>query len=90
LTPDLYNKYAATGNISASDFLGFRQFQMADGTFINAEMYTLHNIKIGDFLVKETKVGVVESGLPLLGTGFLANFKDWEVSKENKTLILLK
>jgi clan AA aspartic protease (TIGR02281 family) len=90
LTKDLYNKYEANGNIHASDFLGYKQYQMADGNFINAEMYTLHNIKIGDFLVKETKVGVVESGLPLLGTGFLANFKDWEVSKENKTLILRK
>lgn len=90
LTQDLFQKYASTGNISATDFLGFRPYQMADGNFINAEMYTLHNIKIGDFLVKETKVGVVESGLPLLGTGFLANFKDWEVSKENKTLILRK
>ena len=90
LTPDLYNRYAATGNISSSDFLVFRQFQMADGTFINAEMYTLHNVKIGDFLVRETKVGVVESGLPLLETGFLANFKDWEVMKESRCLTLYK
>jgi clan AA aspartic protease (TIGR02281 family) len=90
LTQDLFDKYASTGNISASDFLGFRPYQMADGNFITAEMYTLHNIRIGDFLVKESKVAVVESGLPLLGTGFLANFKDWEVSKESSRLILFK
>ena len=90
LTQDLFKKYEATGNVSASDFLGFRKFQMADGTCINAEMYTLHDIKIGDYIIKESKVGVIESGILLLGTGFLANFKDWEVSRENKTLILHK
>jgi clan AA aspartic protease (TIGR02281 family) len=90
LTKDLYNKYEASGNIHASDFLGYKQYQMADGSFITAEMYTLHDIQIGEYIVKESKVGVVESGVSLLGTGFLANFKDWEVSRENKTLILLK
>jgi predicted aspartyl protease len=90
LTKDLYNKYEASGNIHASDFLGYKQYQMADGSFITAEMYTLHDIQIGEYIVKESKVGVVESGVSLLGTGFLANFKDWEVSRENKTLILLR
>jgi predicted aspartyl protease len=48
------------------------------------------NITIGDYVLNNVVIAVIDEGSLLCGKSFLDKFKKWELDKENNFLILYK
>jgi hypothetical protein len=78
-----------TGTITNADFLGKQTYQLADGSSIPSQRFTIRTLKVGD----ETLENVVGSIAPvagslLLGQSFLSRFNTWSIDNQRQALIL--
>ena len=86
---DFVQELFKNGTLTFDDFLGKQEYQLADGSTIEAQVVMLNNVIIGDYTVNNVKVAIVKEGGDLCGIGFLKKFKNWEIQNGN-TLILYK
>lgn len=78
-----------TGTIKESDFLGEREYVLADGSIVKSRILRIRSLKVGDRVI-ENVVGSeadVRGGL-LLGQSFLKNFSSWSIDNSRKVLVL--
>ena len=73
-----------------SMFIGEKQLRLADNRQVNAKIYKINNVRIGDYIVRNIEIGVIENGFLLCGMSLLKKFKDWKIESELNVLKLFK
>jgi predicted aspartyl protease len=71
-------------------FIGEKQLTLADNRQVNAKIYKINNVRIGDYIVRNIEIGVIENGFLLCGMSLLKKFKDWKIESELNVLKLFK
>lgn len=79
----------ASGALSRSDFLGRRDYVLADGSRISAETFRIRSLRIGGRVVEDVTATSGSLSSPfLLGQSFLRRLKSWSIDNFNDTLVL--
>jgi len=80
---------ARTNTIAPGDFIGDREYRVADGSTLKSERFILRELKVGDRVLSNVvaSIGSVR-GEPLLGQGFLARFGSWSIDNDRHLLAL--
>jgi len=73
-----------------SMFIGERQLSLADNRQVNAKIYKINKVKIGDYIVRNVEIGVIENGSLLCGMSLLKKFRHWKIDSEVNALKLFK
>ena len=77
------------GTLTQSDFIGNQTYSQADGSTLQSPRFTLHEIKVGNQILRNivASVGTVKSEA-LLGQSFLSRFGSWTLDNHHHILIL--
>lgn len=78
------------GFLKRDNYLYKSEFELADNNTVIGQKVRLNNILIGDFIVNNVVLTIINKGSLLCGKSFLNKFKNWEIDEKNKTLILYK
>jgi len=78
------------GAIDKNSYLGKSKYVLANNEEISADIIKVNNLKIGDFILNNVVIAVVEEGGMLCGKSLLDKFRNWEFNKLNNSLILFK
>ena len=79
----------ASGALSRSDFLGRRDYVLADGSRMSAETFRIRSLRIGGRVVEDVVATAGGLSSPfLLGQSFLRRLKSWSIDNANDTLVL--
>ena len=78
------------GTIKRADYIGEKEYELADGKTITGQIVKVNKITIGDYTVKNVTIAVLKDGSLLCGKSFLDKFKKWELKKEDLKLVLYK
>jgi clan AA aspartic protease (TIGR02281 family) len=78
------------GALKKDSYLEKTEYVMANNKKIKGQLVKVNNVTIGDYKVNNVIISVIEEGSLLCGKSFLDKFKNWEIDKINKTLILYK
>ena len=78
------------GSITKEDYVGEQEFILADNSEVIARVIKLNNIKIGDYVVDNVIVSVIDGGSLLCGLGLLNKFRKWDFVKESEILNIYK
>ena len=87
---DMERELILNGSIKKEDYLNEKEFILADNSTVNARVIRLNNIKIGDFVVDNVIVSVIDGGSLLCGLGLLNKFRKWDFIKDSETIIIYK
>jgi len=87
---DLERELLLNGSIGRENYLEKRPFTLANGDKVTAQMIRVNNVRVGDYLVNNAVIAVIDSGDLLLGTGFLKKFKSWSLDSQNKVIKVYK
>lgn len=87
---DFERELLLNGSLKKSDYLDKKEYTMANNQEVKGQLVRLNNVKIGDYVVNNVVVAVIDEGSLLCGKGFLDKFRKWELDKEKKLLILYK
>jgi clan AA aspartic protease (TIGR02281 family) len=78
-----------TGTISDADFLGSRNYQLADGSTLPSPVFRIRSLRVGDTVVRNVTASVAPmQGSLLLGQSFLERFAAWSVDNNKHALVL--
>lgn len=89
LPEDVVKELLSRGALSRSDYLGEREYTLANGDVVTAERFTLRSISIGDLTVSNVIGSTSPAGSPaLLGQSFLRKFTSWNVDNTRNKLVL--
>jgi clan AA aspartic protease (TIGR02281 family) len=78
-----------TGSITEADFLGEKQYVLADGSTVPSQIFTIRSLKVGDKVLENVRASVASvKGSLLLGQSFLNRFSSWAVDNKNRLLFL--
>jgi predicted aspartyl protease len=80
---------ARTGTIAPGDFIGDKEYRLADGSTLKSGQFTLRELKVGRRVLQNVvaSIGSVR-GEPLLGQSFLARFGSWAIDNDRHVLAL--
>ena len=78
------------GALKKSNYLEEKEFTLADGSTVLAQVVKINNVVIGDYTVNNVQCAIVKNGSLLCGKGFLDKFQKWHLDKENLNLTLYK
>ena len=78
------------GSIKKEDYLGEQEFVLADNSIVIGRVVRLNNIKIGDYIVDNVIVSVLDGGSLLCGLGLLDKFRKWDFIKDSEILKIYK
>jgi predicted aspartyl protease len=86
---DVAMTLARTGTITPGDFIGDKEYRLADGSTLKSERFILRELKVGSRLLPNVvaSIGSVK-GEPLLGQSFLARFGSWSIDNNRHLLAL--
>src|SRR6516162_1166891 len=86
---DVAMTLARTGTIAPGDFIGDREYRVADGSTLKSERFLLRELKVGDRVLSNVvaSIGSVK-GEPLLGQSFLARVGAWSIDNDRDLLAL--
>jgi clan AA aspartic protease (TIGR02281 family) len=78
------------GTVKISDFIGIETYVLADGSALPSARFILHELKIGDQVVKNVTASMApaRASHPLLGQSFLTKFGSWSIDNERNVLVL--
>ena len=86
---DLFSVLTRTGTVTTSDFLGTGTVQLADGSEHASRRFVLHEVQVGNHVVRNVIANVVSvRGDPLLGQSFLSKLPAWAIDNQRHTLVL--
>lgn len=78
------------GAIKRSDYLGKKDYILANNTRVEGQLVRIDNIQIGEYTVNNVVIAIVEDASLLLGKSFLDKLQDWSINTSTKELILYK
>jgi hypothetical protein len=86
---DVVSALLSRGVLTDKDFLGKKQYQLADGSVVSEQTFILRKLSIGtksayNVLGSTTKAG----GIFLLGQSFLSSFGSWSIDNRESELVL--
>jgi hypothetical protein len=86
---DVVRTLIRTGSITKQDFLGEKQYVLADGSTVPSPVFVIRLLKVGDKILENVRATVtpVNGGL-LLGQRFLNRFNSWSVDNKSRLLFL--
>jgi aspartyl protease family protein len=78
-----------SGFITQADFLGERNFRVANGSAMQAQAVRLRSLQVGNVVVENVEAGVFPDNAPLLlGQSFLRRLKSWSMDTTAHTLTI--
>jgi aspartyl protease family protein len=78
-----------TGTITEGDFLGKRNYKLADGSTTLSTRFRIRSLKVGDRVLENVAAGTTSaSGEALLGQSFLRRFRSWSIDNGRGVLVL--
>jgi hypothetical protein len=91
ISKDMEADLKKEGVITASNYLGVGEYEMANGDVDTCRKYRIDNIRIGKFTVNNIVVAVTEKGKRIIvGKGLLNKFTTWILNNKENSLILNK
>ncbi len=86
---DVVSGLLSSGALSRADFLGRRDYVLADGSRISAETFRIRSLRVGGRVVEDVTATVGNLSSPfLLGQSFLRRLKSWSIDNTSETLVL--
>ena len=87
---DVVQTLRGTGTVSNADFIGTKTYVLADGSKLPGEAFILHEVRVGDHVVKNITAGVSPvQGKLLLGQSFLSRLPAWTIDNKQHALIII-
>ena len=87
---DIERELLLTGALKREDYISKEIFEMANNEIVEGQIVRLDNISIGDYIINNVNVAIIEDGSLMCGIGFLKKFRKWELDKENMVLKLFR
>ncbi len=79
----------SSGALSRSDFLGRREYVLADGSRVSLETFRIRSLRVGGRVVEDVTATAGSLSSPfLLGQSFLRRLKSWSIDNTNDTLVM--
>ena len=89
LPADVFRTLIRTGTVTNADFIGTGTAVLADGSKRASDKYVLHEMRVGDHVVKNVIASVVSvGGDPLLGQTFLSKLPAWSIDNTRQALVI--
>jgi hypothetical protein len=86
---DVFLTLTRTGTVNTSDFIGTGTAVLADGSEHPIDHYLLHELSVGDHVVRNVVASVSRvKGEPLLGQSFLSKLPAWTIDNVRHALVL--
>jgi TPR repeat protein len=86
---DVFLTLLRTGTVMDSDFIGTGTYVLADGSEQSSDRFVLHELRVGDHVVRNVIANVVSvKGDPLLGQSFLSKLPAWAIDNARHALVL--
>jgi predicted aspartyl protease len=80
---------ARTGSVNDSDFLGKRNYTLADGSTKTSQTFRIRSLKVGSYELTDVMGSISDvSGSLLLGQSFLGRLKHWSIDNEREVLVI--
>ena len=87
---ELERELLINGTLKKESYVGKDIYLMANNEEVSADIAIVDKLKIGDYIVNNVYIAIIEKGSLLCGNGLLEKFKSWEFKKDVSTLILFK
>lgn len=87
---DMERELLLSGELKKENYLDKTEYTLANNEVVKAQMVKINKISIGDYTVNNVVISIVDEGSLLCGKSFLDKFKNWEIDKQNRLLILYK
>jgi clan AA aspartic protease (TIGR02281 family) len=78
------------GILERKNYRNKKSYTLANGEKVEAQQVIIDSIQIGDYIVNNVKVGIIDDGAFLCGKSLLDKFGKWELDTRNNQLILFK
>jgi len=86
---DVFKTLIRTGTVTESDFLSAATYVNADGVARLRQRFMLHQLRVGDQVVKDVVASVAsDKADPLLGQNFLKKLPTWTMDNTRHVLVL--
>jgi predicted aspartyl protease len=88
---DVVSALVRLGTLAPGDFLGSKEYQMADGSILPSQTFQIRSLCVGDTVLQGVtgSTAPVHGGL-LLGQSFLSRFRSWSIDNGRQVLVLNK
>ena len=90
INKDIEKELISNGSLKKNQYISDIEVVLADNSVVYAKRFIIDNIKIGDYLVNNVVVAVLEEGYLLCGLGLLEKFRKWDFNKESEVLKIYK
>ena len=87
---DTERELLLNGTIKRADYIGEKEYELADGKTVTGQIVKVNKITIGNYTVNNVTIAVLKNGSLLCGKSFLDKFKKWELNKDKMELVLYK
>jgi uncharacterized protein len=89
LPADVVLTLMRTGTIADSDFIGTRNYRLADGRVVPSLTFRIRSLRVGTFVLTDVVGSLSDTAAtPLLGQSFLSRFRSWSIDNQRQVLIL--
>lgn len=89
ISSDVVRRLMRTGALTKSDFLGKKDYELADGSTVTAETFRIRVLRVGNREIRNVMGSVAGPGAGLLlGQTFLSRFKSWSIDNQRQVLVL--
>jgi clan AA aspartic protease (TIGR02281 family) len=87
---DVVQTLARAGTISKADFIGTKTYVLADGSKLPGEAFIVHELRVGEHVVKDVTAHVAPvQGTLLLGQSFLSRLPAWTIDNKKHALLIM-
>jgi predicted aspartyl protease len=87
---DVVQTLTRAGTISKADFIGTKTYVLADGSKLPSEAFTVHELRVGDHVVRNVTAHVAPvQGSLLLGQSFLSRLPAWTIDNKKHALVIM-
>jgi hypothetical protein len=87
LPADVFLTLLRTGTITKDDYVGTGQYRLADGSTVQSDKFFIHELKVGNQLLRHVVASIADVRSPLLlGQSFLKRFASVEIDNSQHVL----
>ena len=87
---DFERELLINGVINKDSYIGKSQYILANNEEVKADIIKVNNLKIGDYILSNTYIAVIDEGGMLCGISLLNKFKKWNIDTPKNELILYR
>ena len=89
ISPEVARRLIRSGQLTHADYRGRVMTELADGSRVSSQQFTLRSIRVGDREVRNVTATISnQRGALLLGQSFLRRFRSWSVDNRRRVLVL--